>query len=49
MLLVVTLIVDAPEPATEAGLKLALTPAGNPLAVRETVPLNPFNALIVAA
>lgn len=27
---------------TEAGEKLAVTPAGNPLAVSATVPLNPF-------
>jgi hypothetical protein len=27
------------------GLKLALAPAGNPLALKPTLPLNPFNAV----
>jgi hypothetical protein len=39
--LVITVMVDDPEPATEAGLKLALAPAGNPLALKVTVPVNP--------
>src|SRR5215472_9715875 len=29
-------------PVVDAGLKLAVTPAGNPLAARATVPENPF-------
>lgn len=29
-------------PVVEAGLKLAVTPAGNPLAAKATVPVNPF-------
>jgi hypothetical protein len=43
--LVVTVIVDDPEPVTEAGLKLAVASAGNPLALRVTVPLKPPNAV----
>jgi len=39
--LVVMLIVDEPEVFTEAGLKLAPAPAGNPLTPKLTVPLNP--------
>ena len=39
---VVTLIVDVPEPATDVGLKLALAPLGNPVAVNATLPLKPF-------
>lgn len=46
--LVVTVIVEEPEPATEGGLKLALAPAGNPLALRVTVPVNPPEAVTVA-
>jgi hypothetical protein len=45
--LVVTVIVDDPEPTTEAGLKLAVASAGNPLALRATVPLNPPDAVTV--
>ena len=33
--------VDVPEPVTDDGLKLALTPCGNPLALRLTVPVKP--------
>jgi hypothetical protein len=40
--------IEFPEPLTEAGLKLAVAPAGNPLALRTTEPLNPFSALTVA-
>ena len=39
--LVETVSVDEPEPATEGGLKLAIAEAGKPLAVSATVPLNP--------
>jgi len=35
---------EVPGAVTEAGVKEAVTPAGIPLAVRLTVPLNPFNA-----
>ena len=42
---VVTVRVLDPEPATVAGLKLAVAPAGSPLALRVTVPLNPFSGL----
>jgi hypothetical protein len=38
-LLVVTVSVDVPEPPlTDAGLKLAVAPAGNPLVLSATVP-----------
>jgi len=45
---VVTLIVELPEPLTEAGLKLALAPDGRPDAVRLTAPLNPLTGVTVA-
>ena len=45
--LVVTVMVDDPEPATEGGLKLALAPAGNPLALKVTVPVNPPEGVTV--
>ena len=38
---VVTVMVEEPEPTTEAGLKLALAPVGKPVALKVTVPLNP--------
>jgi len=44
---VVTVIVDEPEPATEGGLKLAPAPAGNPLALKVTVPVNPPDGVTV--
>jgi len=34
-------------PVVDAGLKLAVTPAGNPLAARATVPENPFTGATV--
>jgi hypothetical protein len=43
-----TVIVEEPEVITEAGLKLAVAPAGSPLALKLTVPVNPFTALTVA-
>jgi len=47
--LVVTVIVDVPDPVTVAGEKLAVVaPVGNPLALRVTTPANPFSAPIVA-
>ena len=39
--LVVTFIVDDPEPLTEAGLKVADAPLGNPLTAKVTLPLKP--------
>ena len=45
---VVTVRVEEPEPATEAGLKLAVAPAGSPLALKLTVPLKPLTAPTVA-
>lgn len=41
-------IVDDPDPVTDAGLKLALAPAGNPLAARPTTPVNPPEAVTLA-
>ncbi len=46
--LVVTDMVEEPEPATEAGLKLALAPAGKPLALKLTVPVKPPDPVTVA-
>ena len=43
---VVTVIVEGPLPAIVAGEKLAEAPVGKPLAVRPTVPVNPFSAPI---
>ena len=47
-LLVVTFMVEEPEAVTDGGLKLALAPEGKPLALKVTVPVNPFNAVTVA-
>lgn len=44
---VVTVRVDVPAPVIVAGLKLAVAPAGNPVTVRATVPLNPFTAVVL--
>src|SRR5215471_12575467 len=41
-------MVEEPDPVTEAGLKLALAPAGNPLALRLTAPANPPEPVTVA-
>ena len=38
---VATVIVDALDPLSEGGLKLALAPAGNPLTDKVTVPAKP--------
>jgi hypothetical protein len=46
-LAVVNVRTEVPEPVTDAGAKDAVTPAGIPLAVRLTAPLNPFNEEIV--
>lgn len=45
---VVTLMVDEPEPVTVPGLKVAVAPAGSPLALRVTTPLNPPITAMVA-
>ena len=37
-----------PEPLTDPGVKLAVAPVGKPLALKVTVPVNPFRAPIVA-
>src|SRR5271165_3455489 len=42
--LVLTVRVELPVPVTVAGTKFAVAPAGNPLALSVTTPLNPFNA-----
>jgi hypothetical protein len=46
--LVVTVIVELPDTATEPGLKLAVAPVGSPLALNVTVPLNPPDGVTVA-
>ena len=46
--LVVTDMVDEPEPVTDVGLKLALAPLGNPLVVKLTALLKPPEPVIVA-
>ena len=48
MLVPVAAVLDAVKvsvlvPVVDVGLKLAVTPDGNPLAVSATVPLNPFS------
>jgi hypothetical protein len=40
---------DEPEPVTDAGLKIAVAPEGNPLTARLIAPVNPFNALVLTA
>jgi len=45
---VVTVMVEEPEVVIEGGLKLAVAPAGSPLALKVTDPVNPFTALTVA-
>ena len=46
---VVTVSVDAPLPVTLAGEKLAVAPAGNPVAAKFTTPAKPFRAPMVTA
>jgi hypothetical protein len=48
LVLVVTDMVDEPDPVTDVGLKLALAPAGSPLAVNVTAPLKPPDPVAVA-
>ncbi|GAC1446788.1 MAG: hypothetical protein NVSMB56_08810 [Pyrinomonadaceae bacterium] len=47
LLVVVTVIVEAPEVITEAGLKLAVAPAGNPLTLKVTAPVKPPEGVTV--
>ena len=42
-----TLSVDDPDPATDAGLKLPLVRRGSPLTLKLTLPLNPAPAVTV--
>jgi hypothetical protein len=44
---VATVRVEEPESVTEVGLKLALAPEGKPLALKTTVPVNPFCGVTV--
>ena len=43
-----TVSVEFPEPETDAGLKLAVAPAGKPLTPRLTVPVKPLRGAIDA-
>ena len=45
--MVPTVRMAVPDVVIEEGLKLADMPEGNPLAVSDTVPVNPFEAAIV--
>jgi hypothetical protein len=47
--LVVTVIVDVPCPASELGLKLAVELSGNPRTLNVTVPLKPLIGVTVTA
>jgi hypothetical protein len=47
-LVVVTVNVEEPEPVTELGAKDPLALAGNPLTLKETLPVNPLLGVIVA-
>jgi hypothetical protein len=47
LLEVVTVMVEVPAPEMVPGLKLAVVPAGNPVTVGVTVPVNPFTAVVV--
>ena len=40
-----TVNVDVPEPEMEFGLNVPVAPVGNPVTLRLTTPLNPFNAV----
>ena len=48
VLVVVMVNVEEPDPLIVARLKLAVAPAGKPLAVSVTLPLNQFSAVTVA-
>ena len=45
---VATVRVELPVPTTEAGLKVAVAPAGKPDTVQSMTPLKPLNAVAVA-
>jgi hypothetical protein len=45
---VVTVIVELPVPATDAGEKLAVAPAGSPLALKATVSVKPPLGVMLA-
>jgi len=45
--LVVTVSVAPWPPVADAGLKVAVVPVGNPLALRAIVPVKPLRALVV--
>ncbi len=47
-LAVETISVEVPDPVTEAGLNVAIAPAGTPLTLSATLPPKPFTALTVA-
>jgi len=44
LLLVCTVKVALPEPVTEVGLNVPVTPLGNPLTLKLTAPVKPFSA-----
>ena len=46
--LLVTVSVELPAPVTVAGTKLGVAPAGSPLALSVTTPVNPFSATMLA-
>jgi hypothetical protein len=45
--LVVTVIVDDPDPLTDVGLNVAVAPVGSPLAVKTVLPANPPEGVTV--
>ena len=45
---VATVSVEVPDAVTEAGLNVAVAPAGTPLTLNDTLPAKPFIALTVA-
>ena len=49
VLLVVTVMVEEPLEVIDDGLKVAVAPAGKPLAFSVTVPVNPPDAVMVTA
>jgi hypothetical protein len=48
VLVVVTVKVDEPEPATDVGAKEPLAPVGNPLTLNDTFPVKPLLGVIEA-
>ena len=47
VVLVATVMEEEPEPITDGGLKLAVAPAGNPLALNVTIPVKPPEGVTV--